>query len=135
MKRHFPIGLVVLFASFCLTSMALGAFNIPNSVYRIDQLEQAKKEAMSYNKQIVFLYSDENTTCPLASRASTSIIERFKQSAVIVYFNKEDWPKVPRIVKEAIKSPASGKFIPKTIVVNAEMTGVVSIIPYESAGK
>jgi len=98
-------------------------------------LEQAKKEAMSYNKQVVFLYSNEITTCPLASRASTSIIEKFRQSAVIVYFCKEDWPKVPRIVKEAINSPASGKFIPKTIVVNAGITEVVSIIPYESAGK
>jgi hypothetical protein len=135
MKRYFVIGLLVLFASFCLTSMGLGAFDVPTGVYRIDQMEQATKDAASHNKQIVFLYSDEKTTCPLCARASTAIMDKFKLNSVIVYFDKGGWQKVPQIVREAINSPASGKYIPKTIVVNASMTEVVSIIPYETVRK
>lgn len=127
--------MLVLFASFCLTSTCIGAFDIPPGVYRIDQLEQAAKDAASHNKQIVFLYSDEKTTCPLCARASTAIMDKFKLNSVIVYFDKGGWQKVPRVVKEAINSPASGKYIPKTIVVNTDMTEVVSIIPYVRVGK
>jgi hypothetical protein len=40
-----------------------------------------------------------------------------------------------RIVREAIKSPEAGKFIPKTVVVDSDIPEVVSIIPYERAGE
>jgi hypothetical protein len=97
--------------------------------------EEAQEEAQADDKQIVFLYSDEHTKCSLASGASIRIIQRFKRSAVIVYICKDGWAKVPRIVREAIKSPEAGKFIPKTIVVDSGITEVVSIIPYERAGE
>jgi len=134
MKRYSIVQVVLLVLMFS-ASLASAAFDIPSYVYRIDQLQQAKDEAKADDKQIVFLYSDEHTDCPLASKASISIIRRFKHRAVIVYICKEGWAKVPRIVRETIKSPEAGRFIPKTVVVDSGLTEVVSIIPYERAGK
>jgi ABC-type uncharacterized transport system substrate-binding protein len=130
MKRY-SIILMVLFVLTYSASLALAAFNIPSHVFRIDQLQQAKEEAKANNKQIVFLYSNEHTDCPLAAKASINIIERFKRSAVIIYFCKKGWSHVPTIVRKAMNSPEAGKFIPTTVVVDANITGVVSIIPYE----
>ena len=134
MKRYSIVLIVLLVLTFS-ASLASAAFDIPSHVYRLDQLQQAKEEAKADDKQIVFLYSNEHTHCSLASRASISIMQRFKRSAVIVYIYKAEWAKVPRIVREAIKSPEAGKFIPKTIVVDSDITEVVSIIPYERAGE
>ncbi len=133
MKKYSIVLLVPLVATFT-ASLASAAFRIPGHVYRIDQLQQAKEEAQADDKQIVFLYSNENTTCSLCTRASINIMQRFERRAVIVYFGKEGWAKVPRIVRDAITSPEAGKFIPKTVVVDPGITEVVSIIPYEKAG-
>jgi hypothetical protein len=134
MKRY-SIALMVLLVLTFSALLASAGFDIPSHVYRIDQLQQAKEEAKVDNKQMVFLYSNENTDCPLASRTSISIMQRFKHSAVIVYICREVWAKVPRIVGEAINSREAGKFIPITVVVDSGITKVVSIIPYERAGK
>lgn len=134
MKRYSIVLMVLLVLTFSAL-LASAAFDIPSHVYRIDQLQKAKEKAKADNKQIVFLYSKENTDCPLTSRASNSIMQRFKHSAVIVYICKEGWAKVPLIVMEAINSPEAGRFIPITVVVDSGITGVVSIIPYEKAGK
>jgi len=135
MKTYCVIGLLLLFASFCLKVADVKAFDIPPGVYRIDQLEQAVKDATSHHKEIVFLYSDEKTTCPLCARASTAIMDKFKPNSVVVYFDKGGWQKAPAIVRDAANSPAAGKYIPITIIVNSGMTEVVSIIPYQRPGK
>jgi hypothetical protein len=127
----------VAFIALCVlafsASFAFCAFDIPNYVYGIDQLHQAKEEAKAGDKQIVFLYSNKNTNCPRTARASIGIMQSFMNSSVILYISKEDWTRVPRIVRDAIKSPEAGRFIPKTVVLNSGMTEVISIIPYEKA--
>jgi hypothetical protein len=126
---------MVLLALAFSASLASAAFDIPSYVYEIDQLQRAKEEAKADDKQLVFLYSNKDTDCPLATKASTNIIKRFRDSAVIVYIGKQGWAKIPRIVKDAINSPEAGKFIPKTVVVDSGIREVVSIIPYERPGK
>ena len=134
MKRYNSVLMVLLVLMFSV-SLASAAFDIPHQVYRIDQSQQAMEQARNDNKQIVFFYSNKDTNCPLASRASISIMQRSKYNAVIVYVGREGWAKAPRIVREAINSPEAGRFIPKTIVVDSGITKVLSIIPYEKAGK
>jgi hypothetical protein len=136
MKKYNFVLMILLAVTFYASS-TLAAFDIPSDVYRIDQLQQAKEEAKTEEKQIVFLYSDEHTTCPLATRASISIMQRFGHSAVVVYIYicPENWAKIPPIVREAFSSPEAGKFFPKTVVVDSGITKVVSIIPYERAGR
>lgn len=49
---------------------------------------------------------------------------------VIVYAGNGDWGKIPPIVQRAPKSEEAGTFIPKTVIVNPEMSKVLSIVPY-----
>ncbi|MBU0992145.1 MAG: hypothetical protein KJ737_06590 [Proteobacteria bacterium] len=130
MRLYRIIHLSVLILIFSV-SFAIASFEIPAYVYTIDQLNVAQEKARIYDSQIVFLYSNKDTKCPLATNASKNILGQFRDNAVIVYICSEDWAKVPQIVRKAIKSPQAGRFIPKTIVVNSDITQVVSIIPYK----
>jgi hypothetical protein len=130
MKKYNIVLMILLVLTFCVT-LSSAAFDIPRYVYRIDQLQQAKDKAKADKKQIVFLFSDERTNCLPSSKASISIMQRFKNNSVIVYFGKENWAKAPQIVREAINSPAAGVIIPITVVVDTSITKAVSVIPYQ----
>jgi hypothetical protein len=130
MKKNNLVLMTLLVLTFSV-SLPSAAFDIPKHVYRIDQLQQAKDKATADKKQIVFLFSDESTTCLASSKASIGIIQRFKNNSVIVYFGKENWAKAPQIVREAINSPEAGVIIPITVVVDTSIKKVVSVIPYQ----
>ena len=130
MKRYNIVLLTLLVLTFS-GSLSWAAFEIPKYVYRIDQLQQAKDQAKADKKQIVFLFSDERTNCLPSSKASIGIMQRFKNNSVIVYFGKENWAKAPQIVRHAINSPAAGRIIPITVVVDTSIKEVVSVIPYQ----
>jgi hypothetical protein len=56
-----------------------------------------------------------------------------QQRSIIIYVsskNKDDWRKIPANVRKALKFSEAGKFIPKTVIVNAEMDRIIFIIPY-----
>lgn len=133
MKWSRMVFMALLFLT-CIASPGWASFDIPSHVYRIDDLAQAQEEAKADGKPIVFLYSNEDTDCPLAAGASINIMRRFEQSAVILYVCREDWTEIPLIVKHAINSPAAGEFIPKTVVVDSDIKRVVAIIPYQRPG-
>lgn len=50
---------------------------------------------------------------------------------VVYASSKTDWAQLPRAAQDAFRSPQSGKYIPKTIVMDAELKEVIAIIPYE----
>ncbi len=134
MKKGINIALVLLWVYGCSVSIVVAAFKLPSSVFRIDQLGEAQDKAKSTNAPIVFLYTDEDTTCGLATAASLDALQEFKDDCVVVYAasgkGKESWAKIPGIVRSAIKSSEAGRFIPKCIIVNPEVTRVISIVPY-----
>ena len=130
MKKYNIVLMTLLVLTFSVT-LSSAALDIPRYVYRIDQLQQAKDKAKADKKQIVFLFSDERTSCLPSSKASIGIMRKFKNNSVIVYFDKENWAKAPQIVREAINSPAAGIIIPITVVVDASIKKVVSVIPYQ----
>jgi hypothetical protein len=130
MKKYNILLMTLLVLTFCVT-LSSAAFDIPGYVYRIDQLQQAKEKATADKKQIVFLFSDERTSCLPSSKASIGLMQRFKNNSVIVYFGKENWAKAPQIVRDAINSPAAGVIIPITVVVDTSIKKVVSVIPYQ----
>ena len=129
--KKYKIVLMTLWVLTFSVSLTSAAFDIPKYVYRIDQLQQAKDKAKADKKQIVFLFSDERTSCLPSSKASIGIMQRFKNNSVIVCFGKENWAKAPQIVRETINSPAAGVIIPITVVVDESIKKVVSVIPYQ----
>jgi hypothetical protein len=130
MKKYNIVLMTLLVLTFS-GSLSSAAFDIPKYIFRMDQLQQAKDKAKADKKQVVFLFSDERTSCLPSSRASIGIMQRFKNNSVIVYFGKENWTKAPQIVRDAINSPAAGSIIPIAVVVDTSIKKVVSIIPYQ----
>ena len=124
----------VMLLIFTINTPVWASFTLPGMVYRADQMSTAINDAKDKNIPILYLWSDENTTCGLCTAASIDIIEEFKNSAVIVYISSKDdsdWEKTPNIVKKSIVSPQAGKYIPKAIVMNSDNKKVYAIIPYE----
>ena len=114
-----------------LASLVLVGFKIPKNVYRMDQLGAAKSEAQSKNKAITFIYTDEETTCPLCADASLGVMNGLASKTVVVYaYTKTDAGKLPDLVVEAFRRPEMGRYIPFTVVVDAAMTNVIAIVPY-----
>jgi len=122
---------VVVIWSTTGTNVVFAGFEMPRSVYRMNEFDAAKEEAKAKNKPITFIYTREDSSCGLCKAASLGAADRLKSKSVVVYANSpEDWSSLPSIVQTALKSEASGKFIPKTVVVDAALSQTLAIVPY-----
>lgn len=127
MKYRMNLAMFILL----LASTALADFDLPKNVYRMDQLEAAKAEAVSKNKAITFVYTQKETTCPLCVNSSLGVMKGLASKSIVFYADtKTDWEKFPTLVQEALRKPEMGKYIPKTVIVNAGITNVIAIVPY-----
>lgn len=116
--------------------MVLAGFEMPKSVYRINELEAAKAEAKAKNKPLTFIYTMDRSSCGLLQAASLGAADRLKAKSIIIYANSpEDFGLLPPVVQTALKSEAAGKYIPKTIVVDTDMNNALAIIPYASGAE
>ena len=112
-------------------SIAFGGLKIPRNVYRMDQLDAAVTEAKSKNKPLTFVYTEENTNWGLCTSASLDAIQKLKQESILIYAAAgKEWKTLPRLVQEAVHSPEAGKFIPITVVVDADLKKIIAIVPY-----
>lgn len=120
----------------CLSLSALIAnagFKIPKSVFTIDQLEEAKSEALESEKPLVFLYSDEKSTWGPCNAASLASIKSFKSVGVIVYVNyKTQSAKLPKAASKLNSTPEAGRTVPKLFITSADATTPIKVIPYKS---
>lgn len=106
-------------------------FDLPKKVYKASQFEQAKTAATAAGKPISVILSDTGTTCPLACNASLVMINSLDRKTVIVYANPRDGlDALPALVREALSKPEAGTFIPRTVVVDADVSKVICIVPY-----
>jgi hypothetical protein len=129
MRNLHPIGLLVL-AWACLAPTAAEAFLMPKSVFRMHELDEAKAEAKEKGKAITFVYTREETTCGLCVRASLSAVDELKSKSVIVYAHTDETAKLPAAVQQALRSPEAGGYIPKVVLVDANMDKVLAVVPY-----
>jgi hypothetical protein len=130
MKRHFYIICAAICILIFWTAISFAGFSLPPEVYRMGAYKEALERAKSINVSAVFVYSDEHTTCPLATSATLDAMQELKEKAIIIYVSRDDWVNIPAVVKKAIVSPEAGKFIPKSIVFNPKTGRVEIIIPY-----
>jgi len=119
-------------AIFLLPGLAaLAEFKMPNSVYRMARLEQAKTEAASKGRPITFVYTHEGTTCGHCANASLNIVDKLRSRSVMVYVDyKTEKDLLPDIVRAALRKPEAGRYVPKTVIVDAGITNVLAIVPY-----
>ncbi|MEN6440016.1 MAG: hypothetical protein ABFD97_15680 [Syntrophobacter sp.] len=132
MKRGLYIASVAFCILTCWAAASFAGFSLPPEVYRIGSLKEAQDKARSTNIPMVFIYSDENSSCGLARAATLDVIGELKGYALIIYVSRNDSARIPQDVIKAMNSPAAGKFIPKSVVVNPRTNKVEMIIPYIS---
>jgi hypothetical protein len=121
---------IALFSILMAASMVLAGFALKSGVYRMNQLDAAKSDALSGKKAVAFLYSDENTFCTQCRSASVQAMETLAGSCVVVYVDKYDAAKLPKQVKSALRSPEAGKYIPAVVVMSYDLKKVLVIVPY-----
>ena len=123
-------GLCFIFILSTLTQVQAG-FRLPVGVYRIAELEEAQERAKTWKKPISFIYSDDDGSCPLTDAASLDAIKNLKYRTVVVYADVgSDWDALPGPVQTALRSSESGRFIPKTVIIDPDFRRVIAIIPY-----
>jgi hypothetical protein len=118
--------LFILFAA----STVIAGFTLKSGVYRMNELDAAKTDALSGRKAVAFLYSDENSFCTQCGSTSLQAMETLAGSCVVVYVDKSDAPKLPEQVKNALRSPKAGKYIPTIVVMSYDLKKVIDIVPY-----
>lgn len=110
---------------------ARAEFEMPKHAYRMDKLDQAKAEATAKGEPLAFIYTHEKTSCGLCRNASLNAADRLKSKTVVVYANSDqDGGALPPVVKEALATPEAGKYVPKTVLVDAKLEKVLAVIPY-----
>jgi len=106
-------------------------FKMPKSVYRMSQIEEAKAEAVSKGKPVSFIYTHEKTTCGLCEASSLNAANELKRKTVVVYADADtESDQLPDAVQAALRTPEAGRFVPKIVIVDSEMTNVLAVVPY-----
>lgn len=131
MNRFLPVFSIL--ATGILSSPA--AFEMPKHVYRMSDIETARAAAREKGVPVAFIYTSESTSCGLCRWSSLTIADELKRKAVIVYSDSNDrsgaeWNGMPPVAQQGLRAEAAGKFIPKTVIVDAEFSTLLATIPY-----
>jgi len=104
---------------------------LPGNVYELEDIDEAQDEAKKWGQVIAFVWTDLNCGCSLAESATYDTFREFRDDITLVYACSEtEWNQLPGVVKRAINSSESGKYIPITIIVDEDISRVIAIIPY-----
>lgn len=58
-------------------------------------------------------------------------MDAFGKAGIVIYAaSPKDRESLPDVVREAVFSPDAGKYIPRTVVVNPDISEVIAIVPY-----
>ena len=120
--------LLILFPAFQVSA----GFSLPDDAYRMSELKNATENAIKDDWPLAFVLSNENTTCGLATNATIAVFNVLSEDCIIVYVHASDTEmnKLPKIVYKGLTSKESGRYVPITVIVNAEMNHVIDIVLY-----
>jgi hypothetical protein len=125
---------VALFSILLAASTAFAGFTLKSGVYSMKELDAAKAEALSRRKAVAFFYSDKNTFCTQCASASLQAMDTLIDSCVVVYIDRSDAINLPEEVKNALRSPKAGKYIPTVVIMSYDLRKVIAIVPYARGG-
>jgi hypothetical protein len=128
--------LVLIAASWVGAWQGRAEFKMPKSVFRMNQLEEAKAAAQEKGCPITFISTHEKTSCGLCASASVCAAEELDKKTVVVYVDCDgEKPQLPKIVQDALRKPEAGRYVPKTVIVDPEITKVITIVPYATGAE
>ena len=133
-RRNMKDLTILLLVSLCTISPAnicSAGLSLPGYVFHLEDVVEAQEEAKGWDQPIAFVYTDLDCGCSLAESASYDAFRELRSDMTIVYAcSKNEWSNLPAIVKKALKTSESGKYIPKTVIVDSQITRVLAIVPY-----
>ncbi|MFC1452635.1 SHD1 domain-containing protein [Verrucomicrobiota bacterium] len=121
---------MLVFATLIRTNSAYAEFQLPEGVFRLDDIDEAQAEAKAKHKPLTYLYSTLPCPCPFGQRDTLTFIKKLKKEAVIVL--GMDHKKLPDIVTEPMNDmlrQAGGVALPVAFIVDAGATNVMYVIP------
>lgn len=115
-----------MLALLALTLPARAGFKLPGHVYPTGNLAAAQKE----KKALTFVWTDAATSCPLCINTSLDVMQELKQRSVVVYVNarSDEIRRLPDPARKALHCSPAGKYLPRTVVMNAAATEVIPFI-------
>ncbi len=128
--KMMPAVLIFVF----LTATVQAGFDIPRSVYKPEQLEEACAEALNKKKGLAFVLSDSGTTCGLCIGATNLAFEKLKSHSVIVFIQSEDenrWDPFGPMVVTGFSEKKMGKIIPNAVITSPDMSEIWAQMSYE----
>jgi hypothetical protein len=130
-ERSIIAWLVILLAPLA----ARAGFELPTAVYRMDRLPRALAEARAKEKPLAFVQSDEGTTCPKCRAATLEAFQLLVDQCVVVYIGPGEGAQLPALVTAGLRSPEAGRFIPRAVVVDPQLSRIIAVIPYAGLPK
>jgi hypothetical protein len=133
MSNHLVTSLAALLLTVFFSSSAHAEFDLPDYVHTASQLNEAQEKAKSSGQPITFVGSNKESTCPLTTAASKEVFAGLQEQSTVVYVEHSDLNSLPEAVSNALDSEEAGRYLPKTVVLNADMDTVIAILPYAEA--
>jgi len=125
------LSLLLIACSLFSATVGNAALSLPGHVYQMEDIDEAIDEAKGWAQPIAFVYTDLDCGCSLAESATYDAFRVLRSDMTIVYAcSKNEWSTLPAVVKKALKTAESGRYIPKTVIVSTDMTRVLAIVPY-----
>ncbi|MDZ4403799.1 hypothetical protein [Prosthecobacter sp.] len=110
-----------------IPAVALAGFKLPSKIFEVGDLEKAQVEAAAKGKPIAFLFSNKDSTCPLCSDASSTMIRELGSKTVMVYVRN-----VTGLPQSVIKALTPGQYIPKIAVLDDRLETTLGTVTYEA---
>jgi hypothetical protein len=117
-----------------LTAFANAGIDIPKSIYKVDQIEEASAKAVKENKGLAFVMSDPGTSCGLCVAATQLAFKNLKSHSIIVFLNSKDdnrWEKLSPWVVTGFSEEKMGKIIPKAVITSPDMSELWGQMSYQ----
>lgn len=105
-----------------------GRVDFPRGSFHADYLEAAMAKAAAEDKHVAFIYTRNDSTCPLTHNAAGIMVRGLRSSSVLVYAPSTSG--LPPQVVAAIRGRGS-KYIPAAIVFDADLANALGTVTYE----
>jgi hypothetical protein len=120
----------LLFIACATAFTAFADVNLPKSVHRMDEFDEARTEAQKEGKPITIIFSNEKSDCPYCNRATAMAISDLKQKSVVMFVDISERGKLTPAAQQAVNAKELGGSIPKTVVMDGGASKVIAYIPF-----
>jgi hypothetical protein len=122
---------LILLSVFSI-SLLQAKLTLPREIFTMDQMEEVKTKAASSKKPISFVFADIDDPVGIGPEMAIDAMNILKVDTMVVYIDATKKSKsLPKVLKEALQSKEAGKFYPKVVIFDSELSKAIAYIPYD----